>query len=323
MTKKKYLLDKKEIIGINGEDFHLRIRSNNIEKPLVLILHGGPGCPDRHLVMKHLSRLAEDCIIVAWDQRGAGAAYNRKKAKKQELTKEIYVEDTYKVVSYLCKKYNKEKLVLIGHSYGSQLGIWFLEKYPELVHSYVGIGQFIDMEKNEDISFKFTLDEAEKRKDKKAIKKLNKIGPPEKGFYKDNKMLMQRKYLHKYGGAEYGSKDSIVIENLKLLPVILKEYSIFGVIKYLKGLSYCLNSPLGKNADNLLDRVKKLKVPVFLFLGHHDYNCPYCLAEQWYNNLDCPYKKLVWFEKSAHSPQFEEPDLWCDTFVKEVLEKLT
>jgi len=58
---------------------------------------------------------------------------------------------------------------------------------------------------------------------------------------------------------------------------------------------------------------------VYLLLGHHDFNCPYELAEKWFNGLKAPAKELIWFEKSAHSPQWEETALWNQTFLSKVL----
>jgi pimeloyl-ACP methyl ester carboxylesterase len=54
--------------------------------------------------------------------------------------------------------------------------------------------------------------------------------------------------------------------------------------------------------------IRKVDVPVFFFLGRHDFNTPSQLAAQYLDRLDAPLKRLVWFEKSAHFPFFEEPD---------------
>jgi hypothetical protein len=53
--------------------------------------------------------------------------------------------------------------------------------------------------------------------------------------------------------------------------------------------------------------IRKADVPVFFFLGRHDFNCPSQLAAQYLDRLDAPLKRTVWFEESAHFPFFEEP----------------
>lgn len=186
----KYLIDTSEKVSVNGSNYFLRIRSQDISNPVVLFLHGGCGAADRPFIMKWNSPLAEYATIVAWDQRGAGLAYNRKVAKTEVLTKELYINDLHNVVQYLKKRFTKNKIILVGHSFGSQLGVWYVQKHPENVESYVGIGQVVDAVRNEEISFEFTLNEAKKRNDKRAIKVLEQIGPPVNGFYKDDKLLL-------------------------------------------------------------------------------------------------------------------------------------
>jgi pimeloyl-ACP methyl ester carboxylesterase len=43
--------------------------------------------------------------------------------------------------------FSKEKLYLVGHSWGSVLGLFFIQRYPELVEKYVGCGQVVNMKK--------------------------------------------------------------------------------------------------------------------------------------------------------------------------------
>lgn len=195
--KTNYKYDSAETVYIDGADYCLRIRSQDISNPVVLFLHGGCGAADRPFIMKWNSSLSEKCTIVCWDQRGAGLAYNRKTAKKEILTKELYLNDLHCVVEYLKKRFNKEKIIIVGHSFGSQLGVWYAQIHPENILTYVGIGQVIDAANNETISWNYTVEQAEKRNDKKALKVLKKIGPPVNGFYKDDKLLLQRNYLNK------------------------------------------------------------------------------------------------------------------------------
>ena len=201
---RKYTIDSSEIINVTGNEYYLRIRSQNPSNHVVLFLHGGCGAADRPFIMKWQSPLAEICTIVAWDQRGAGIAYDRRIAKTESLTKELYIEDLNNVINYLKRRFNKEKIIIVGHSFGSQLGVWYAQRYPQNIECYVGIGQVVDAVENERISYEFTLNEAKKRNDRAALKVLESIGPPVNGFYKDDKMLVQRNYLNKFGGIKYG-----------------------------------------------------------------------------------------------------------------------
>ena len=87
----------------------------------------------------------------------------------------------------------------------------------------------------------------------------------------------------------------------------------------MKGFVYCISQPLSRYEAHFLTEVTELKVPVYLLLGHHDYNCSWELGEKWLKQLKAPQKELVWFENSAHSPQWEEPELWNKEFSRIIL----
>lgn len=318
-----YILDSKEVISYKNNNYHLRIRSCNINNPVVLFLHGGCGSPDRAHIMKYQSPLAEKYTLVCWDQRGSGYAYDKEEAKKIQLTKDIYISDAHNVLLYLKERFNQNKIIIAGHSFGSVLGVWLCIKYPADIAAYVGVGQCVDYLINEQYSYKKTLEEAERLNDKKAIKDLRKIGFPINGKYsQDNKInnkciLVQRSYLHKYGGAVYSKRKPYWQELLfDELPVIRREYNLRGIINYVKGIGYCLNSPVASTNPDFLNTATVLQVPVYLLLGHHDLNCAWSLAEEWFNQLQAPNKELIWFENSAHSPQWEEPNLWNKRFAE-------
>lgn len=314
-----YALDKSEIVSINSTKYYLRIRTCNTDNPVVLFLHGGCGSPDRAQVMKYQSPLATNFTLVAFDQRGSGYAYNKKEAKTLDLTKEIYVNDVHNVVDYLKQKFNKQKIIIVGHSFGSVLGVWYVQQYPNDVLAYVGVGQCVDYIENEKLSYAWTLQEAEKVGDNKSVAILKRIGAPlDNGKYKNEhqkSLMKQRAVLHKLGGATYSNRKPYWQELLfHEVPIMLKEYSFCGMIKYVKGLSYSPNTTLAKTNPDFMNTAKKLDVPVYLLLGHHDMNCVYTLAEKWFEQLEAPDKKIVWFESSAHSPQWEESDKWNDKF---------
>lgn len=318
-----YAIDTSEKVSYNGNDYFLRIRTENADNPVVLFLHGGCGSPDRAQVMKFQSPLADKFTVVAWDQRGTGFAYDKREAKKLDLTKDIYVQDARNVVLYLKTRFKKDKIIIVGHSFGSVLGVWLANGYPDDILAYVGIGQCVDYIKNEELSYKWSLDEAKRVDDKKSVKILTKIGFPTNGIYSGNKsehqkcIMKQRSVLHKLGGATYANRKPYWQELLfHDVPIILKEYNLINAIKYLKGLNYTSHTTLAFTNPDFMKNVTELKVPVYLTLGRYDYNCACNLAELWFENLSAPEKKLIWFEHSAHSPQWEEPDEWNAQFIR-------
>ncbi len=319
---KKYAIDTKEAVEINGTKLHIRIRSNNADNPLVLFLHGGPGVCDRHWVLKYQSGLADVCTMVCFDQRGSGKSFTYAQGK-QTMTLDQVITDARLLIEYLCNRFHKEKLIIVGHSWGSFLGTLLAQRYPEHIAAYIGMGQLADGPENELTSYEFVWNEANKRGDKKAIADLTRIGAPKNGLYASmDDLMVQRDYMTKFGGGGYKESQSIV--KSVLIPLLQSpEYTLFDLPKYSEGVFYNLRQLWNDVAvSSFINDVQKLTVPVFITQGRHDQNTPSALARRWFDALDAPQKEWFWFEESAHSPIKEEPEAWGRT-VREIIEKVT
>lgn len=312
----KYKLDDKLFIDVNGDKQHLHIRSNKPDGDVLLFVHGGPGVCDRTWVMPAQSKyLADYCVMVCWDQRMAGKSFNEANINKNITVNEM-IEDMHEVVLYLCKRFNKDKICFVGHSWGTILGVCYLQKYPETIKAYVGMGQFVNGAENEIQSYHFVLDYAKSHNDTKAIKTLEEIGEPVDGLFVNNwyeSMMIQRNYLTIYGGGSYKKTEGVF--SSVLLPLITSgEYSIFDFSKYIKGSYHCLKKLWQEVVKLKFDNtVHKLDVPVYIFQGEHDQNTPTNLVKKWFDELEAPYKELVLFHESAHAPIKEEAELWGTT----------
>jgi pimeloyl-ACP methyl ester carboxylesterase len=61
----------------------------------------------------------------------------------------------------------------------------------------------------------------------------------------------------------------------------------------------------------LMDDVPHLTVPVYFFEGRMDYTAPFACTQKYFDHLDAPRKRLVWFGHSAHFPFLEEPQAFA------------
>jgi pimeloyl-ACP methyl ester carboxylesterase len=165
---KSYALDYKEVVMLEGVPQHIRVRGVCASNPVLLFLHGGPGGPDRHWVMKCQSGLADTFTLVCWDQRGSGKSYTRAQSR-EKMTIEIMVRDAVALIEHLCAKFSKDAVYIVGYSWGSVLGVLTSLRCPKRVAAYVGMGQVVDLDENESHSYKLVLEEAYQRNDKKAI----------------------------------------------------------------------------------------------------------------------------------------------------------
>ena len=306
----QYIIDEKLVLPIGNVPQSVRIRSTDESLPVLLFLHGGPGVCDRHWVLRDQSDLALFATMVCWDQRGAGLSWS-KKLKGKDMTVDRLIEDAHELVVYLKRRFRKKSVYVVGHSWGSILGTLLAQKYPEDVAVYIGMGQFVNGEANERLSYEFVLQEAKKRGDKKALRDLEKIGWPKNGHYASiDDLMVQRNLMTKYGGGDYGESDGII--KAMLIPLLRSpEYTTGDLWKYYKGTFFCLKNMWDEVVDLAFDKtVLSLDMPVYLTEGRHDQNTPIPLAEAWFRQLHAPYKEWIWFEESAHSPIKNEPIYW-------------
>jgi len=141
-----------ESVQIGGIEQWLSIRSEDKSNPILLYLHGGPGMGYIPLASDFSSLIEKRFVVVHWDQRGGGKTCGSD-TPNSTLNIEQYLTDTFELVNYLRKRFNQQKIYLVGHSWGSVLGVKMAQGYPELFHAYVGLGQVVDMNRGETISY--------------------------------------------------------------------------------------------------------------------------------------------------------------------------
>jgi len=108
---------------------------------------------DRVILKYHLQgSIKKSFIVVNWDQRGSGKSYSNN-ISKESMNKSRFIDDTKELIGYLCTKYKKEQVYLVGHSWGSELGMHIIDKYPEKIAAFISIGQVVNGLENEVISF--------------------------------------------------------------------------------------------------------------------------------------------------------------------------
>lgn len=294
-----------EYININNFSQNIMTISSDDSNPVLLIIHGGAGSPDRPLVKKYNSELAEYYTVVCWDQRGSGLSYT-----KEDLTIDIMLNDLKSVVEFLRNRYNQSKIYIAGHSWGAYLGLRFSFIHPEYVKYYIGTGQGISSFVDEIYKYNFVKEQAELRNDTEVIKKLVHFGKPIKYTYShDDKKAKQYigKMIHKYGG--YISDKSEFNTN-KYLNYYIKCYK-FNIIKVIKGMlksSKTLNIEM--NEKDSISRITELNVPVLLISGEDDMICPVQATQNWFDNLKAPHKEFIKIKNAAHMVNFEQPNEW-------------
>ncbi len=302
-----------EAVELGGVEQWLYLRGNDRDKPVLLYVHGGPGAPEMAYARDFGLRLEEHFVVVHWDQRGAGKSCTSD-VPDDSLRLEQYLADTVELVELLRRRFGVERVFLLGHSWGSVLGVLTAQRHPELLHAYIGMGQVVNMRRGEEISYRFVLDRAKAENNDEALRELAAVHPP----YPDTAdLLVQRSWLSHYRGDFYaGGAFSKLVQGALLAP----EYSFLDLLSFYPCVLNSIDQAWGDLQElDFIRSVPRLEVPVYFLTGRHDYNTPFELVESYYEILDAPHKEIIWFEHSAHSPNLEEPERFQEVLIHNIL----
>ncbi|MCP3097830.1 lysophospholipase [Myxococcus sp. K15C18031901] len=300
--------ERTEKLRIGGIDQWVSVRSRDLRNPVLLVLHGGPGWVAMPTSWYFAHGWDEFFTVIQWDQRGAGKTYvaNDPATVTPTLTVERIHADAEELVQWARKRFGKEKVFVLGHSWGSLLGLTLAEKHPEWLHGYIGVGQGIDARESERRGWAWAMARARETKNEAAIRDLDSIAPyavGEKPLSLED-ILVQRRWLNFFGGAAYRRPDAS-FEGAAVL--LSPEYTEEDVRQRWKAEEISVEKLLPTILTTDLSHVKRLKTPLILFLGRHDYNVSATVAAEWFTGVKAPSKQLVWFEQSAHELMAEEP----------------
>jgi pimeloyl-ACP methyl ester carboxylesterase len=265
-----------EKVMLGGVEQWILIRGEDAANPVLLFLHGGPGSPVMPIAHHYGRELENHFVVVHWDQRGGGKSYDSSLAE-ESFTIDQFVSDALELTELLRNRFEAPKVYLVGHSWGSALGVLAVQRHPELFHAYVGMGQVVDEPRAEQIGLQFVLGKARESGNEEALRELSAINPP----YVDNPtdVQIQRKWLSEFGGnfREGETLPFLSDFNAEWVWLALRspEYSWLDLTKFLRGSSRVRWALFREFKQvNLMESVPRLEVPVYIFVGRYDYNTP-------------------------------------------------
>ncbi len=302
-----------EEVALNDSKQWLYIRGQDRNNPVLLFLHGGPGMTEMPVARLFGLELEKYYTVVHWDQRAAGKS-RVSEPDVSGLTIELYLEDTLSLVNLLRERFDQKKIYLIGHSWGSILGVLTVRDHPELFHAYIGMGQTISIKAGEQHAYDFVMSRALEENNEEALNELKHIRPPYDADFSE--LFIHRKWLNWYGGAISDDVDREALVAYLTSP----EYTLLDAIN-MESRGFEITEHLWPEMTQIdfLRQAPKLDVPVFFFVGRNDHQTPQVLVEAYFDVLQAPMKKLFWFENSAHAPNFAEPELFQALLINEVL----
>jgi len=296
-------------IMIGGIKQFIYVKGISYEKPILLLIHGGPGFPLIPFAEK-ISKLEEEFLVVYWDQRGAGKSYYEN-IPVETMTINNFLEDCYELIQYLKNEYRKEKIFLAGHSWGSVIGINIAHKYPKEIYAYIGISQVVDYTKGSKISYNYALKCTQERNMDEKAAKLIEIGEPPYCNQAEPLSLISA-CVAICGGAYHTPVDiDKIIENCK-------EYTSTDIDSIDKGMHFSgvnlINEIVG--VDLVRENKLRYEIPIIFLCGKYDYLVPSEITIDYFDTISAPSKELIWFNESAHFLYLEESNKFVDSVIQ-------
>ena len=230
------------------------------------------------------------------------------------MTVEQFIADLDQLVDYVRKRTGKQKVTILGHSWGSQLGCLYAARFPDKVAVYVGCAQVGDSRRSEALSYAIALATARRAHHRKAERELLEIGPPP---YRDgNSLWRERVWLSRLEGQ---MKPKALLEIGRML-LADKESSLLDAFTTFRALRWTLDVmwPEVSKLD-LPALVPVLRVPTFFMLGRKDHWVPADASMAYIDALIAPSKQVFWFEESRHEIFADEPGKFNATMLEHVL----
>lgn len=308
-----------EKVKLGGVDQWVVIRGKSVENPVLLLLSGGPGGSEMGRFLRFNAALEDHFIVVNWEQRGCGKSYPAYKAK-EGLTVDRYVEDIYELTQMLKTRFNKEKIYLLGHSWGTIIGVKAVQKYPKEFYAYIGSAQMVNIVETDRYIYRYVMDMAKQYGDTKLVKKMEKLGEPPysgKGMLQKYSSFLGRYETYKRKETNYLQNEDYR-KNESMAMFFFREYGTVDKIRAVRGLIDTFQAMYPQIQDlNFVEQAPQLEVPVYFLIGRHDYTGQF--VEEYYEALTAPKKELIWFENSAHGNIWSEADQFHQIMLEKVL----
>ena len=312
------------MIDVGDMELGAFLLGENIDNPILLYMHGGPGMPTLFMDTAHYypERLEKYFTVCYLDQRGTASSYD-KKMPLDKLNYEVMIEDTKVVTDYLSERFAQEKIYLYGVSWGTYLTTKTAHKYPDSYMAVINSGQVADSVRSERETYDYLVTLSTQDNDTEALSLLEKYNPDE-----DPKALTSAEYLYnvraplveKYLLGTSHFHKSGVMDALGALSTF-KGYKVFEKLNTYKSSMVSLEHVGNSAPEDILSNFAQQDVPFFIIMGEYDYQTTANLAKEFYEKIDAPIKEFVLFKDAAHIIPADYPQAFAQC-VASVIDKV-
>lgn len=283
-----------EFVELGGIQQWITIRGEDVRNPVLLLVHGGPGeaqWPSAH----EYAPYEKDFVLVQWDQRGAGRTFAKNGDSTPEVNLDRISRDGTELAEYLRKRFNKTRIAILGHSWGSIVGIRMVSARPDLFAAYIGTGQVASWRASVNAQFTYLLTQARLRNDADYVRELQSIEKPDAAnaqqYFQFSRKL--REYVC--------SSDRRWLEGLADKARSSPDVSDKDLQDLIAGMNFSGPRLLkDQMATDLMASDKTFSVPFFVVQGQDDMFTPTSAAVSYFDQVEAPIKKLILVPGAGH-----------------------
>lgn len=320
-------IKEKSYVEIDGINIGTYILSKNKDNPVLLVCGGGPGIPQYLLEYLYPSVIMDYFTICYFDYRGTCRSYSSK-IKEEEMTTERYLKDVYTLTDYLSDRFNKDKIYIMGHSFGTYIALNAVYEKPDDYVAYIAMSQIANQKGSEYIAYDYMKALCVQEKNNGLLRKLEKCNPKEseenyKTYFVSG---IRDKAMHSLGVGTTRNMKS-VITGIFFPSLRCTDLTIGERINIWKGKKISNNFVVTNSAIhfNAFESVQSVEIPIYFIAGKYDYTCAEPLQREYYEFIQSPKKEYFIFDNSAHSPLYEVKDvarLTLEKILQETVDQL-
>jgi pimeloyl-ACP methyl ester carboxylesterase len=302
-------------VPIGGIEQWIEIQGADSRNPVILVLHGGPGSTWDPLVGL-FAQWEQHFTMVYWSQRGAGKTYRKTgDAIANTMTIDRMVSDGIEVAQYLRGRLGKQRIILLGHSWGTVLGVRMAQSRPDLFSAYVGTGQFVNGTDDERAGYLEVLRRAEVAGRSDAVTELRALGLPP---YDDiNKMVTERRWAGVFdtpsdaafnvrwrNPPEFSAADAKeryqawLFSNLLMFGALLQDGPLMQI--------------------DFASTALRFRIPMIFIQGEDDIITPTSIVAEYERRLSAPKKALIRLPEGGHNAVFTMPEVFLQEMTREL-----
>ncbi|MFJ5899461.1 alpha/beta fold hydrolase [Streptomyces sp. NPDC093064] len=306
-------IDESGYVRIGGIDQWLSVRGEDLDNPVILELHGGPGASN--LIHAPRTRTWErHFTVVRWDMRGAGRTFAHGGPDGQgEMSLDQLHRDALEVTEYVRARLCVDKVVLVANSFGTVTGLRLARSHPELYSAYVGTDQNIVGGGHDRSAYEALLDRLEKSGRRKELAAVKAMGA-DRSAWTAQKWSQYAKTVVTTDPLTYDTMKTVVIRSLWFSPL----YTLRGLRSYLKGMTFAEQlGPQAMTVDEWAEGTE-FRLPFFVFQGESDVLTPPEPARRFVDSVSTPVKDFALIRNASHFASFRHPDQFLDLMLTKV-----